>query len=142
MGRDSKIKKSDLKRVVRETRGNVSMMASEDYLNCSRQTIYNLLNHYDLWGLVQERRKSIFAIAESNIFDAVESGDFDASKFVVTHFPGGARWSSKTDVVFSGVQLSDEAMRLMEELGLEPDGVAADFEHMIRELHRQAVGNE
>lgn len=127
----SKILKSDLRRAIRAEGGNIKRVA--EMFDVTRQTIYNKVDRYDLRGEVETYRAMVFRMAEDNLFGAVEEGDTDISKFVVTHFPGGQRWSSKQEIRLGAIQLDDEVLALAEKMGIEVETIAEQFERLIRE---------
>jgi hypothetical protein len=150
MGRRSKIGKLELKRAIREEAGNITRIAerfrrddgSPDGKPYSRQAIYDRIRECDLWGEVERWRKNLFTMAEGNIFEAVSEGDLDLSKFVLTHFPGGERWSSRQDVNVTGLRLSEEGMRLLEELGIDVDVASEEFEALLRQIANEKAMND
>ena len=137
MGKKTKILKGDLKVAIQETGGNVTQMSER--FSVSRQTIYNLLDKYKYRDMVDAFRRRMFEIAEGNVFDAVAEGDIDMSKFVLTHFPGGVRWSSKQDIDVTGIRVSDEARRLMELYGVSESGLGDQLEKMLQAMHSKKL---
>ncbi len=133
MSKRSKILKSDLKRAIQQTGGNISRVA--EAFQVTRQTIYNRIDHYELHDELNQWRRTIHDMAYGNVFDAVSEGDVDLSRFVLTHYPGGPRWSSRSDVTVQG--WGDEHMALMQQLGIEPSQASDDFLEMLREAARQ-----
>lgn len=123
--------KSDLKRAIQEEGGNISRVAGR--FGVTRQTIYSDISRWDLWAEVQTYRRMMFAMAEDNLLGALEAGDTDISKFVVTHMPGGERWSSRQEIDLGAVRLSDDVLALLDTLGIEAETVAAEFERIVRE---------
>lgn len=139
-GKSSKILKGALRTAIKDTGGNVSEMA--DRFGVSRQTIYNRLDHYELRGELHEWRRLMFEMAEGNVFDAVAAGDTDLSKFVLTHFPGGNRWSSRHEVEVGAVKLSPQVLKLLDEMGIGADDVAVEFEALIQQIHAETVNRD
>lgn len=139
MAKQSKILKSALRQAIKATGGNVSMMAGDDYFNCSRQTIYNRIRECDLQGELKHWREMIHTMAEGNVFDAVAEGDLEQSQFVLKFYPGGPRWNSRHEVDVKSVNVSAETLRRLEELGVSIEDVGAAFERMIQEEHARTL---
>lgn len=140
MGRQSKVLKGDLRRAIRETGGNVSQIAER--FEMSRQAIYYQLDRYQLRDELNQYRRLMFDMAEGNVFDAVAGGDLDLSRFVLTHMPGGNRWSSRHDVTVGAVTLSPEALKMLEALGVDPETVGDEFERLIQQMHAETIQHE
>lgn len=133
----SKILKSDLKRAIRLDGGIVARMAAR--FSVSRQTIYNRLEETGLKGEVEAARSQIYDMAVDNVVAWLDAGDPVMTRWALERYPGGPRWSAKTEVTVGAVPLSDEAMGILKALGLDVEDVAAEFEALIR---AQAVGGE
>lgn len=115
--------------------GNVSAVA--DAFDVGRQTVYNWIKRYALRDLVELSRDTMFATAEANINLAVQAGDIDASKFVLTHMPTEGRWSSKTDVSVSPLGIPPEIKKMLDDMGLAVDDVGTAFNEMICAEHER-----
>lgn len=131
------------RRTVREAieahHGNLSRVA--DALGSSRQTVYNYINKYRLDDAVESARNSIFDIAESNIFNAVKSGDVDVSKFVVTRMPSARKWSSKSEIENEfkhSFDIPDDVADKLLEMGVDPSDAVREFITLIRENNASA----
>jgi hypothetical protein len=135
MGQRSKIRKSDLRRAIQADGGNVSRMAVR--FNVTRQTIYNRLDETGLRGEVSKARANIYDMAVDNVVAWLDAGDPVMTRWALERYPGGGpdqpRWSSKTDVVVGSVPISDETLRLLEQMGVGVEDVAAQFEQLVRE---------
>lgn len=115
--------------------GNISAVARS--FNRSRQTVYNWIEEYDLWDDVKFDRDQMFEMAENNLFKAVQAGNIDVSKFVLTHMPTPKRWSNRTEITGADGEamfaLSPDVMALLKAMGVEPSDAHREFEAIIRE---------
>ena len=126
--------KTELKQAITECGGNVSAVAER--FGKTRQTIYSWIAEARLWDVVNKARNSLHDRAVAVISDAVDAGDFDAAKLVVTSFPSPnrARWSSKAEVsaTFAGSELSPQTIALLNKMGVGVGDVAQQFEELVR----------
>lgn len=112
--------------------GNISAVAEQ--FGVVRQTVYNWIEKYGLRDLVEFQRDKMFDLAERNINLELIKGSFEASKFVLTHFPTERRWSSRSE--FTGKDgealfLSAEVREAMQKLGLAESDVVREFEALV-----------
>lgn len=140
MGKRSKISKTDLRRAIEADGGIISKMAAR--FGVTRQTIYNRLDETGLRPLVAQARESIFDMAVDNAIAWLDAGDPVMTRFVLTHYPGGERWSSKQELNVTAVNLSPDTVKLLRDLGVEADEVSAQFEMMIQQIHAEMKADE
>lgn len=116
---------------LQEHGGNVSAVA--DAFGRSRQTVYNWIQRYALRDMVDLSRDTMFATAEANINLAVQAGNLEASKFVLTHMPVEGRWSSRNELTGKdGKDLFDDELRAaMQALGIDQRAVVAEFRALM-----------
>lgn len=130
----AKVSKLELRRALAEHGGLVGRVA--EAFSVSRQTIYNWIEKYGLRDALSSSRTLMFDLAEDNVFRAVEAGDLDISKFVLTHMPSTRRWSSRAEVTGADgapLALPADVVEMLAALGVSPSDVAKQFEAMIRE---------
>lgn len=129
----ARVTKTDLRRALQHHGGVIAKVA-EAYA-VTRQTVYNWIDRYELRDLVESSRTMMFDLAADNVYQAVEKGDFEASKFVLTHMPTAGRWSNRTEVTGKDgapLGMSADVLELMRQMGLEPSDVVRQFEEMVR----------
>jgi len=136
-----RVTKGRVRSAIQDNGGVVAAIARQ--FDVTRQTVYNWLDKYDLHSEIEHARADIHDVAEANIFNAVMKGDLDMSKFVLTHMPSRQKkkWSSRHEVE-TGVKLSPEALKLLDEMGIEADTVASEFEALIQSIHAERVSHE
>lgn len=135
MARPSKLdqEKAQLEQALKDHGGVVSRVAKA--FGVSRQTIYNRLDHHGLRDQVEAARGYMYDLAVDNVMGALETGDLDISKFVLTHMPNAVRWSNKTEITgANGVPLGlgADVLEMLRRLGIEPSEVVKQFEEMVR----------
>lgn len=138
MAKASKILKGELRRAIREEGGNISRVATR--FDVSRQTVYNRVEALNLWPEVEVYRRMMFRMAEDNLLGAVEEGDIETSKFVVTRYPGVDRWGTKTEVV-GAVKLSPETLRQLEAMGADPEELREQLEQIVAAMHAEKMSD-
>jgi hypothetical protein len=114
--------------------GNITRVA--DAMNVSRKTVYNWIEQYDLRDDLQVSRDEMRDIAERNVFLAVQSGDLDTSKFVLTHMPSSQpRWSSRSEVTGAdgAALIPPDVADAIKQSGLDVREVLVRFVEIIRE---------
>lgn len=131
---------SAVKRALMEAGGVVQTVA--EAFGVTRQTVYNWINEWQLHDVLDRTREAMFTMAEDNIRAAVEAGNLDMSKFVLTHMPvvSSRRWSNRTELTGADgapLGLSEDVIKLLAERNLNPSDVVREFEQMIRETARQ-----
>jgi hypothetical protein len=117
--------------------GGGVVRAIADGYDVSRQTIYDWIEFYDLGDVLIRARTAMFDIAVDNILGAVDKGDLDMSRFVVTHMPTTerSRWSNRQELTgANGVPLNatPELITLMERLNISGDDLVRELETMLR----------
>ncbi len=114
--------------------GNVVLVAAA--YGVARQTIYNWVQEYGLRDEVDLARETMFMTAERNINLAVQAGNLDASKFVLTHMPVEGRWSSRSELTGKdgGALFAPDVMAILEGMGYTPDEIRARFEAQVRAM--------
>jgi hypothetical protein len=114
--------------------GNVT--ATAEHFGVARQTVYNWIDRYGLREHVDFQRDKMFELAERNINYELQKGSFEASKFVLTHFPTEGRWSSRSE--FTGKDgaalIPDDVAAYLQERGKTLDEVLRDFVDGLREI--------
>jgi hypothetical protein len=132
-----KVSRRTLRLALEEHGGVIANVAVA--FSVSRQTVYNWVERYQLQDIVATSRNMMFDLATDNVYQAVQDGNLDMSKFVLTHMPppvGHQRWSNRTEITGAdGVPLglSPDVLKLMERMGVEPSDVVKEFEDMIRQ---------
>lgn len=130
-----KVGKTDLRRALEEHGGIISRVA--DAYSVTRQTVYNWIEHYELHDKVQAARKGLFDLAVDNVAKAVQEGDLEMSRFVLTHMPTTARWSSRSEITGKDgtpLVIAPDVMEILRGMGVQDSDLAKQFEDMIREM--------
>lgn len=122
-------------RMALQTHGGVIAKVAEAY-QVTRQTVYNWIDKYHLRDMVESSRVLMFDMAADNVFVAVEKGDFEASKFVLTHMPTPRRWSNRQELTgANGMPLGglpQDVLDYMGKMNITPDVFMAQFVEMMR----------
>lgn len=122
-------------RLALQHHGGVIAKVAEGY-QVTRQTVYNWIDKYHLRELVESSRVMMFDLAADNVYQAVEKGDFEASKFVLTHMPTPKRWSNRQELTgANGMPLGglpQDVMEYMQKMNVSPDAFMAQFVEMMR----------
>lgn len=128
-------------KALRETieRAGGVIAAVARFYQVERQTVYNWLDHYDMHDAIRDARDDIIDVAEANMFRAVQAGDLDISKFVLTRLGRARGWGNSVEV--TGVVIPDEIVRLVETMGGDASSIVREFEALIR-AQAQMVGVE
>lgn len=129
----ARVSRKSVRAALKAHGGIVAQVA--DSFNVSRQTVYNWIKEYGLRDEMEFARDTMFDIAERNVYIAVQMGDLDMSKFVLTHMPNASRWSNRQELTGANgapLGLSPEVIQLMQMLGMEPSDVVRQFEEMVR----------
>lgn len=134
-GKTSTIERTSLALAIKEHGGNVTKIAQ--HYQRSRQTIYDWVSDFEMHAELEAARKQVFSAAEDNLISAVYEGDREISKFVVTHFPGGRRWSSRQEVSATALQLPPDVAQIVNESGLSLEEIVRAFAEVIREQTEQ-----
>lgn len=115
--------------------GGIVAQVAESF-DVSRQTVYNWIKEYGLRDEMEFARDTMFDIAERNVYLAVQSGDLDMSKFVLTHMPSNTRWSNRQELTgANGMPLGglpQDVLEYMGKAGITPDVFMAQFVEMMR----------
>ena len=122
-------------RMALQTHGGIVARVAKAY-DVSRQTVYNWIDKYRLTEMVESSRKLMFDMAADNVFVAVSDGDFEASKFVLTHMPTPRRWSNRQELTgANGMPLGglpQDVLDYMGKMNITPDVFMAQFVEMMR----------
>ena len=122
-------------RMALQTHGGIVARVAKAY-DVSRQTVYNWIDKYHLTEMVESSRKLMFDMAADNVFVAVSDGDFEASKFVLTHMPTPRRWSNRQELTgANGMPLGglpQDVLDYMGKMNITPDVFMAQFVEMMR----------
>lgn len=117
--------KASLRKAIKETGGVISDLAA--HYSCSRQTIYNWLEHYELRGEIEKSRHSLRAVATDVIYQRLlsnnEDKSWEAAKFVTLHLQDSG------DLL----ALSPETMSALSRMGIRTSDVVAEFEAMVQQ---------
>lgn len=139
----ARVGKRSVRKALQEHGGVVAKVAAA--FGVSRQTVYTWIAKYDLRGELTTARNLMFDLAADNIYLAVQAGNLDISKFVLTHMPppaGQERWSNRTELTGADgapLGLSPDVLEMLRRMGVEPSEVVREFEQMIRQ--QADVGN-
>ncbi|MBK9751723.1 MAG: hypothetical protein IPO91_34480 [Chloroflexi bacterium] len=130
----AKVTKTELRKAL-EAHGGVIAKVADAY-QVTRQTVYNWIDTYHLREMVEASRVLMFDMAADNVFVAVEKGDFEASKFVLTHMPTPKRWSNRQELTgANGMPLGglpQDVLEYMGKVGITPDVFMNQFVEMMR----------
>jgi hypothetical protein len=72
----------------------------------------------------------------------LDAGDPIMTRFVLTHYPGGDRWSSRAELQVTGITVSEETLKLLERMGISADDVASEFEALIQNIAKEQHAHE
>ena len=111
-------------------------------LVCSRQTIENYIDLWpDLVPMIEDERANIVETAEGKLMDAVNGGDMRGIIFTLETLGKDRGWTKRTEVTGkdgeSLLGISDETMRLIELLGLNPGDIGKHFGSMVKAMAAQ-----
>lgn len=128
------VTKTELRQALQHHGGVIAKVA-EAY-QVTRQTVYNWIDKYHLREMVESSRVLMFDMAADNVFIQVEKGDFEASKFVLTHMPTPRRWSNRQELTgANGMPLGglpQDVLEYMQKMNVSPDAFMAQFVEMMR----------
>lgn len=128
------VTKTELRQALQQHGGVIAKVA-EAY-QVTRQTVYNWIDKYHLREMVESSRVLMFDMAADNVFIQVEKGDFEASKFVLTHMPTPRRWSNRQELTgANGMPLGglpQDVLEYMQKMNVSPDAFMAQFVEMMR----------
>jgi len=128
------VTKTELRQALQHYGGVIAKVA-EAY-QVTRQTVYNWIDKYHLREMVESSRVLMFDMAADNVFIQVENGDFEASKFVLTHMPTPKRWSNRQELTgANGMPLGglpQDVLDYMAKMNVSPDAFMAQFVEMMR----------
>lgn len=114
--------------------GGIVAQVAESF-DVSRQTVYNWIKEYGLRDEMEFARDTMFDIAERNVYLAVQAGDLDMSKFVLTHMPSSTRWSNRQELTGangSPLGLPADVIELMRKLNIQPEDLAVHLSELVR----------
>ncbi|MEM6280574.1 MAG: hypothetical protein AAF787_00155 [Chloroflexota bacterium] len=124
-------RRNALEQLIRKHGGVVSSIMRE--MGVKRDTVLSRIRAYGLTGVLDESRQNLRDVAFDNIAAAVYKGELGLSQFVLTHMPGGTRWSSKQEVAVGSIQLDDATMKILEQLGVPVADASAMFNEIIKQ---------
>jgi uncharacterized LabA/DUF88 family protein len=116
--------KRNLRKAINEHGGLIADVAR--HFEKSRQTIYNWIDHYNMWNEIDKSRQSMRTVARDVIYQRLMSkhdGDaFEAAKFVMLHLQDDGEL----------IPISPETVRLLTRMGLSMSDVVREFNEVVR----------
>ena len=78
----SRVTKARFLKAVEGTGGILTMIAQK--LNCSRGTVYIFINRNpDMQKIIDQEREKILDVAQHNVYSRINSGDWDATRYLL-----------------------------------------------------------
>lgn len=129
-------------RMALQAHGGIIAHVAKAY-EVTRQTVYNWIDKYHLRELVESSRTMMFDLAADNVYQAVEKGDFEASKFVLTHMPTPRRWSNRQELTGANgapLGLPADVIELMRKLNIQPEELVEHLSELVRAEAQSQAG--
>ena len=137
MANKNKYTPSEVIRAIREIGGSLSMLAG--YLDVTEQTVRNYAKRYKkvqaaLDVARTDRRAMMFSLAEDGLHMALLKQEWKAIQFVLSTL-GKEFYSNRTEMTGADGQpfipISEEAARMLAEMGIDPETASDVFNRMI-----------
>jgi len=125
--------KREVRDAIAAENGVIAAIAAR--LAVTRQTVYSYLDKFDLWGEIEAGRDRIYKLAQRNVSNAVEEGDLDTSKWVVSRLGKNDGWAQRSELTGAdgaALVLSPDTAAAMQRLNLTPEQLAGIVEEMVQ----------